>query len=233
MQREKLQTITALTDRMLHQPNVFESIVADLSITVTEMFRDPEFFRSFRTHVIPLLRELPFIRIWHAGCATGQEVYSMAILLYEEGLYHRSRIYATDMNDGVLKMARAGQFLLKHMKQYTNNYVQSGGNREFSEYYSASASEIQFHSFLKERIVFAQHNLVSDSSINEFHVIICRNVLIYFNKDLQSKVHQLFYESLSPEGFLGLGSKEGMGIMTYTDRYREIDPEMRIYQKIT
>ncbi len=233
MQAEGLRTVTSLLERILHDPQMMEKLFADFSINVTEMFRDPSFFKVFRTKVIPLLTELPLIRIWHAGCSTGEEVYSMAILLNEEGLYHKTRIYATDINDRVLEKAKLGEFPINRMQGYTSNYVKSGGNKSFSEYYQAHRDFVRFHPFLAENIVFAQHNLVTDESFNEFHVIICRNVMIYFNRELQERVQKLFYESLSPEGFLGLGSREGLSFTRYADCYEEVDSKERIYRKMT
>ncbi len=230
-QLEKLQSVTALTEKVLHDVRAAERLIADFSINVTEMFRDPDFFQMFRTKAVPLLKKLPFIRIWHAGCATGEEVYSMAILLHEEGIYHKTRLYATDINEKVLQKAKQGEFPLNLMQNYTCNYVQSGGKASLSEYYSASSRSIRLDDFLKEKMIFAQHNLVTDGSINEFHVIICRNVLIYFNKDLQEHVHQLFYNSLSPEGILGLGKREGLALTKFASGYEELDASAKLYLK--
>jgi chemotaxis protein methyltransferase CheR len=230
IQAEKLQTVSALTEKVLHHPRALERLISSFSINVTEMFRDPDFFKVFRMRVVPYLRELPFIRIWHAGCATGQEVYSMAILLHEEGLFHKTRIYATDINEQALQIAKLGEFPLSQMKKYTSNYVNSGGETEFSEYYTALSNKVQFHPYLKDQMVFAQHNLVTDSSINEFHVIICRNVMIYFNRELQDRVQQLFYESLSENGFLGLGHREGISSKKCT-QFNTVDTDMKLYQK--
>jgi chemotaxis protein methyltransferase CheR len=228
---ENLSSVSALQDKVLHNSEAMERLFADFSINVTEMFRDPDFFRSFRTNVIPLLKNYQDIRIWHAGCATGEEVYSMAILLYEEGLYDRTRIYATDMNETALKTAEKGTFPLNRMQLYTKNYLQAGGTKAFSEYYTASPEAVIFHPFLRENVTFAQHNLVSDGSFNEFHVIICRNVMIYFNKSLQHHVHNLIYESLSLSGVLGLGNKEGITFTSNPDCYEEIDGNEKIYRK--
>lgn len=229
---EKLPSISALQDKVLHDSGAMERLFADFSINVTEMFRDPSFFRSFRMNVVPLLRDYHDIRIWHAGCATGEEVYSMAILLHEEGLYDRTRIYATDMNELALKTAEKGAFPLNRMQLYTKNYMHAGGSKAFSEYYTATPESAIFHPFLRENVTFAQHNLVSDGSFNEFQVIICRNVMIYFNKLLQSHVHNLIYESLSSSGILGLGNKEGIIFTGNTDCYEEIDANEKLYRKI-
>jgi chemotaxis protein methyltransferase CheR len=228
---ERLNTISGLQEKVLHDPKCMKKLIADFTIQVTEMFRDPNFFKAFREKVIPVIRGYPFIRLWHAGCSSGEEIYSMAILLYEQGLYDKSIIYATDINEEALEKASAGVFPLEKMKIYTNNYLKSGGEQAFSEYYTATDKEATFHSFLRKNIVFAQHNLVTDGSFNEFNVIICRNVMIYFNKDLQNRVHQLFYESLSPYGFLGLGKREAIKFSIHEDCYQVVDGEEKIYHK--
>lgn len=229
---EKLSTISSLLEKVLHDTSCFERLIADFSINVTEMFRDPLFFKEFKEKVIPILRTYPSIRIWHAGCSTGEEVYSMAILLHEVGLYEKTKIYATDINTEVLKTAKNGCFSLEHMKKYTNNYMQACGEQAFSDYYKVTDSGVKFHSFLTENVVFAQHNLVTDSSFNEFHVILCRNVLIYFNKDLQNKVHNLFYNSLGKFSVLCLGNKESINYTNFNNLYEEISPSQKIYKKI-
>ncbi|MCM3387847.1 CheR family methyltransferase [Ureibacillus chungkukjangi] len=229
---ENLNRISSLLDKVLHDSSCFERLIADFSINVTEMFRDPLFFRTFKEKVIPVLKTYPSIRIWHAGCSTGEEVYSMAILLQEAGLYEKTKIYATDINTEVLKTAKNGCFSLEHMKKYTNNYMQAGGDEAFSDYYKVTDAGVKFHTFLTENVVFAQHNLVTDSSFNEFHVILCRNVLIYFNKDLQNKVHTLFYNSLGKFGVLCLGNKESINYTNYNKMYEEISPSQKIYKKI-
>lgn len=208
MNVEKLTSITSLTEKIIHDERVLSDILKDFSINVTEMFRDPDFFKALREEVIPLLKDLPEIRIWHAGCSTGEEVYSMAILIEEEGLADRTKIYATDMNETVLKKAQTGTMPLNKMQSYTKNYISAGGKKSFSEYYSADSQAAHLNDSLKKNMVFAQHNLVTDGSLNEFHLIICRNVLIYFNQQLQQQVFRLFDASLSDGGFLGLGTKE-------------------------
>src|SRR5439155_10652332 len=177
---EGLSTVSSLQDRLLHDPACMERLLLDLSINVTAMFRDPTFYVAFREKVVPALRTYPFTRIWVAGCSTGEEVYSLAILLQEEQVYDRARIYATDINESVLERARSGVFPLDKMREYTRNYIKAGGRRAFSEYYLAKYDGAQFQRSLIENVVFAQHNLVSDHSFNEFNVIICRNVMIYF-----------------------------------------------------
>jgi chemotaxis protein methyltransferase CheR len=232
MNAEGVSTLTQLQDRLLHDARCMERLLLDLSINVTAMFRDPSFYIAFRNEVVPALRTYPFTRIWCAGCSTGEEVYSLAILLQEEGLYDRTRIYATDINEQVLETARSGVFPLDKMKQYTQNYIKSGGTREFSEYYVAAYDGARFSRALTENIVFAQHNLASDRAFNEFNVIVCRNVMIYFDKVLQSRVHQLFYESLDTFGVLALGHKESVSFTPFVDSYEVVDAAERIYRKI-
>lgn len=232
IEAEGLKTISALQDRLLHEPAMMEQVLLDLSINVTAMFRDPTFYLAFRQKVVPLLRTYPFIRIWHAGCSTGEEVYSMAILLEEEGLYERARIYATDINEVVVHRARAGIFPLERMQEYTENYIRAGGKRSFSEYYIAKYDGALFSPALQRNVVFSQHNLVTDRSFAEFNVILCRNVLIYFDRDLQTRVHGLFYESLVHLGILCLGSKETLRLSEYEDSYEELSAAERIYRKV-
>lgn len=232
MEAEALHSLSALQDLILREPAAMERLLLSMAVHVTSMFRDPKFYVAFRGKVVPYLRTYPFIRLWHAGCSTGEEVYSMAILLQECGLDDRCRIYATDLSDGVLRRAHTGVFPLGAMKEHTENYLQAGGSRSFSEYYTARESDVIFHCLSPERAVFAQHNLVSDGSINEFNVIFCRNVMIYFNRKLQDRVHRLIYESLGHLGFLALGRKESLRFSPYESRYKEIDAQEKIYQKV-
>lgn len=228
---EGLATLSGLQERVLHDPACMERLLLDLSINVTAMFRDPTFYSALREKVVPLLRTYPFLRIWAAGCSTGEEVYSLAILLREEGLYERARIYATDINETVLERAVAGVFPLASMKAYTENYMRAGGQRSFSEYYVSGYGGARFDPALAENIVFAQHNLVSDRSFNEFHLILCRNVMIYFAKPLQDQVHSLFHESLAPSGVLCLGHKEALRHTRHEADYGELDRDERIYRR--
>ncbi|MFT8320612.1 MAG: protein-glutamate O-methyltransferase CheR [Bacillus sp. (in: firmicutes)] len=232
MKMDSIPTISRMIEKIIHEETFLEQILNDFSINVTEMFRNPSFFKAFREEVIPQLRDYQEIRIWHAGCATGEEVFSMAILLEEEGLIDKTVIYATDMNEHVLQKANQGAFPLNKMQAYTKNYMLAGGTNAFSEYYKTDDHYAYFHSSLLKNIIFAQHNLVTDQSFNEFHVIICRNVLIYFSPALQSQVHQLFYESLSQKGFLGLGDKETLRFVDVMSRYKELIGKERIYQKV-
>jgi chemotaxis protein methyltransferase CheR len=229
---EGLTSISALQDRLLHDPVSMERLLLDLSINVTAMFRDPSFYGAFREKVVPALRTYPFTRIWVAGCSTGEEVYSLAILLQEENLYDRARIYATDINEAVLDRARSGVFPIDKMRDYTQNYIKAGGTRAFSEYYLAKYDGAQFQRSLIENVVFAQHNLVSDRSFNEFNVIICRNVMIYFDRTLQDRVHRLFYDSLMTFGVLGLGHKESIRFSPHEESFEELDPSEKLYRKV-
>ncbi len=232
MRINSIPTISRVQEKVIHDQAFLEQLLNDFSINVTEMFRNPSFFKAFREKVIPTLREYQEIRIWHAGCATGEEVYSMAILLQEEGLIDKAVIYATDMNEQVLEKAKKGIFPIHKMQAYTKNYMLAGGAHAFSEYYKTDYQYAYFHSTLLKNIIFAQHNLVTDQSFNEFHVILCRNVLIYFSPQLQSQVHHLFYESLSDQGFLCLGDKETLRFEEVISNYREFIGNERIYQKI-
>jgi chemotaxis protein methyltransferase CheR len=229
---EGLKSVSALQERVLHDSACMERLLLDLSINVTAMYRDPSFYAAFRQKVVPLLRTYPFARVWNAGCSTGEEVYSLAILLREEGLYDKTRIYATDINDSVLERARAGVFPLDKMQEYTQNYIAAGGTRSFSEYYAAGYDGAAFSPELIENVVFAQHNLVSDRSFNEFHVIMCRNVMIYFDKPLQDRVHGLFHDSLATFGVLALGHKESIRFTPHETGYEELDGEERLYRKM-
>jgi chemotaxis protein methyltransferase CheR len=206
--------------------------MVSLSISVTAMFRDPSFYRAFREKVVPLLRTYPFIRLWNAGCATGEETLSLAIVLEEEGLLERTRIYATDFNAGVVERARSGEFPIARMKAYTENYLKAGGQTEFSRYYAADGPVAHFTPALLENVVFAKHNLVSDGSFNEFHAILCRNVLIYFGNPLQQRVHELFHDSLVNFGVLGLGHKETIRFTPLEHCYEPIDPREKLYKRV-
>lgn len=228
---EKLTTISALLDRVLHDVDCMERLLLMLSVNVTAMYRDPTFFRAFREQVVPLLRSHPFIRIWHAGCSTGEEVYSMAILLEEEGLYNRCRLYATDMNEAVLRRAQTGIFPIEVMQEYTANYLRSGAKEHFASYYTARYGHAIFKQSLRRNIVFSHHNLVTDGSFNEFHVIICRNVMIYFNEQLQTRVHELFYDSLRRFGVLALGRKESLSGTPHQHDYEDINAAEKLYRR--
>jgi chemotaxis protein methyltransferase CheR len=225
-------TIAGLLDRVLHEPEAMERLLLDLSINVTSMFRDPTFYAAVREKVVPLLRTYPFTRIWVAGCSTGEEVYSLAIVLTEEGLYERARIYATDINQSVLARAREGVFPLEKMREYTENYIRAGGTRSFSEYYLAKYEGALFERTLTENVVWAPHNLVQDRAFNQFNLILCRNVMIYFDRSLQNKVHQLFHDSLERFGILALGHKESIRFTGFERCYAELDSQEKLYRKV-
>ena len=227
---EHVSTLSALQERVLHDPMVMERLLRDLSINVTEMFRDPGFFRVLREKVVPILRTYPYVRVWNAGCSTGEETFSLAIVLAEEGLLDRSRIYATDINDDVLVRARSGAFPLEKMRRYTENYLRAGGTGDFSDYYTVRGDRAVFDARLVDGAVFAPHNLAQDGSFNEFQLIVCRNVLIYFGRPLQERVHTLFTESLARFGVLALGHKESI-IGTYEDRYDILDATEKLYRR--
>jgi chemotaxis protein methyltransferase CheR len=231
LEAEDLATFSALQDRLLHDHDAMERLLRDLSVNVTGMFRDPSFFLSLRQNVVPILRTYPFVRIWHAGCASGEEVYALAIMLEEEGLYDRSRIYATDMNSDALEKAKAGIFPLARMREYTSNYLQAGGTRSFSEYYTANYDAALFDPKLRRNVLFAQHNLATDTSFSEFNLILCRNVLIYFDRTLKERVYKLFADSLASLGVLCLGRRESLRFTVVEAEYEEFDAKERIYRR--
>ena len=227
-----LSTISALQERLLRSAGAMHDFVATVAVHTTAMFRDPDFYSALRKEVIPLLRTYPFVRIWHAGCASGEEVYSLAILLEEEGIYDRCRIYATDLSDDILEKARRGIYSLQVMRDYTSNYVLSGGRRDFSSYYVADQKAAVLRQSLRNNVIFAQHNLASDGVFNEFHLVLCRNVGIYFDDELRLRMHDLIYESLVPLGVLGLGKKESLRYTSFQGRYQELPSEVRLYRKL-
>jgi chemotaxis protein methyltransferase CheR len=224
-------SLSGLLEEVLHDPEAMERLRIDLSVTVTSMFRDPPFFLAVREQVVPLLRTYPFVRIWVAGCATGEEVYSLSILLREEGLSDRVRIYATDVSDEVLDRAQEGLVALDKMREYSSNYLEGGGREGLSRYYEVEGRWARLDPSLRDGVVFARHNLATDGTFNEFHVILCRNVLIYFDRTLQQRVHQLFDASLVPLGILGLGARESLATSLLEDRFDPLDAEVRLYRK--
>jgi chemotaxis protein methyltransferase CheR len=205
---------------LLNEAGFFLKMLAFITVNVTEMFRDPQFYMALREIVLPRLASYPIIKIWHAGCASGEEVFSMAILLQEAGLLDRCRIYATDLNKDNLEKAGSGIIPLKQMREYTHNYIRAGGIHDFSDYYTARYDNAIIHPALRRNIIFFQHNLVTDQVFNEFQLICCRNVFIYFNRNLQGRVVNLFYESLTSLGYLALGIKESL---QYTDEQKQFD----------
>jgi chemotaxis protein methyltransferase CheR len=231
MNKKKIAAMGKFGEMILQDEKLFEEFVQEVSVTVTEMFRDPAFYKSLRDNVVKRLATYPFIKVWIAGCATGEEIYSIAILLQEEGILNRSVIYATDINQKSLQIAKDGLYAVENMKSYTINYQKAGGTKSFSEYYKAKYNSVMFDKSLKQNIVFSPHNLAVDRSFNEFQLIICRNVLIYFNQQLQKKVISLFYESLCPFGFLGLGNKESLLFSDKRKQFEEIDRKEKIFIK--
>ena len=226
------KTISALQERVLHDPTAFMQLLQFLTIPVSGMFRDPEHFLAIRQEVVPVLKTYPSLKIWIAGCSTGEEVYSMAILLREEGLLDRTIIYATDINPRSLEKARQGIFSLENVRAYTQNYQKSGGQRSFAEYYTAAYDYAIFDKTLRENVTFADHSLATDSVFSETHLISCRNVLIYFNKNLQNRAFGLFHESLCHRGFLMLGSKETLDFSDYSKQFAPLLKQERIYRKL-
>jgi chemotaxis protein methyltransferase CheR len=218
--------------RVRNDDDYLPHLVEELTVNVTEMFRDPHVFKIIREQVLPVLATHPFIRIWHAGCASGEEVYSMAILLQEANLLDRSLLYATDLNATVIENIKRGVFPLSQMKQYSENYIQSGGKADFSTYYTAKYDWVKFNESLKSKMIASTHNLVIDRSFNEFQMIFCRNVLIYFDKELQERVLSLFDDSLEKLGFLVLGSKENIRFSGIADMYSQVQPREKIWRKI-
>ena len=226
-----IKSISALQHRLLNDESFFQTIFNDLSINVTEMFRDPSFYLAVRRKVVPILATYPFIKVWHAGCATGEELYSMTILLKEEGLFKRLQLYGTDFNEIVLQKAREGIVSAKSLKEYTKNYQRGGGKSSFADYYTARYDRALLAPELKEKILFANHNLVTDQVFGEMQMIVCRNVLIYFSRELQNRVIRLFHDSLCRGGILCLGTRESLRLSDLADRFTKLLPEEQIYQK--
>lgn len=225
------ESVSDMIPKVIHDQEFFSKLVRYFSVSVTEMFRDPFFYRSIRENIVPMLKTWPYFKIWHAGCATGEEVYSLAIILKEEGIYDRATIYATDFNDVNIDLAREGIYDVNKIKEATQNYQQSGGKIPFSEYYHSRYNSACMDSSLKERITFANHNLAVDDIFGEMHLIFCRNVLIYFNKELQNRVLGIFTESLVNGGFLCLGSKEDIQFTNVSTMYKAVDVKAKIYKK--
>lgn len=220
-----------LETKLLEDEIFFNRFLEEITVNVTEMFRDPEFFLTLRTEILPKLADQSLIRIWNAGCSTGEEVYSVAILLHEANLLEKSLLYATDINQLVLEKAASRKFPLERMAFYQENYEKSGGQKKLSDYYTPEGNQVQFSSEIRSRMVFSPHNLVADKSFNEFNLILCRNVLIYFNRDLQNTVVRLFSDSLGKGSFLALGSKEGIDFSYFKDDFESFDRRRRIWQK--
>lgn len=231
MQREGINSVKELHEKIISSPDAFTILLQDFSINVTEMFRDPHFFLAFRQKVVPILSTYPFIKVWNAGCSTGEEVYSLAIVLKEENLLNRTQIYATDFNKNVLEVARKGIFPNDYIEGFRKNYKESGGKYDLSDYYTSKYGSVKFDSSLSKKIVFADHNLVVDQVFAEVHLIFCRNVLIYFNTNLQQRVIELFYNSLINGGILCLGTKETIRYSEKELSFATIDRQNRIFKK--
>ncbi len=231
LQMSGLANVMAMTDLVLRDRQFFVSLLNDLTVNVTEMYRDPEFYLAFRREVVPVLKTFPFIKLWHAGCATGEEIYSMAILLEEEGLYERSMLYATDIDKNVLAAAKKGIYSMAAIKGYSDNYRSAGGRASLSDYYTAKYDSVILDQRLKRNIVFADHDLATDQVFGEMNVVVCRNVLIYFDRPLQKRVFGLFRESLDMGGFLCLGTKESLRFSGCEDEFEPVVRELKIYRK--
>ncbi|MES2880667.1 MAG: protein-glutamate O-methyltransferase CheR [Bacteroidota bacterium] len=232
MSLDGLPSFAELLYRLRNEANYIQHFVEEITVNVTEMFRDPSLFKTIKETIVPQLATYPLIRVWHAGCASGEEVYSMAILLHEAGLLHKSLLYATDINPAVIKNLRTGIFPLSQMKQYSENYIAAGGKKDYSTYYTAKYDLVKFNPELKKKIIPALHNLVSDRSFNEFHIIFCRNVLIYFDKNLQDHVLSLFDDSMDKRGFLVLGSKENIRFSPINSKYSQWHKGEKIWRRI-
>lgn len=230
--KDKFPSFAEFRYKLRNDENYLLRFVEQVTVNVTEMFRDPAFYKTLRTNILPVLASRPVIRIWHAGCSTGEEVYSMAILLKEANLLHKSLLYATDINPGVLERVRKGIFPLSQMKQYSENYNLSGSKEALSKYYTAQYEWAKFDESLGSKMIISTHNLVSDSSFNEFQLVVCRNVLIYFDKVLQNRVLELFDQSIETLGFLALGSKETLRFSTIYNKYKQIENKEKIWRKM-
>lgn len=231
MEKEGIKHVSQFQDRILRDDECMSRFMDTMSINLTAMYRDPEFYLALRRRVMPILETYPYIRLWIAGCSTGEELLSLAILLEEEGLYHRCRIYATDMSDAALQKAKRCIYPLKNVQDFSDNYLKAGGRKQLRDYYTADSSHVIFRNSLMANVTLAQHNLVSDASFNEFHVILCRNVMIYFSMNLQNRVIQLFNDSLIRFGFLGLGMNETLSYSRFENQYTEIEAHTRLYRR--
>lgn len=232
MRQFDCKTISALQERIIHDSRAFHDLLQFLTIPVSEMFRDPSYFLALRQEVVPVLRTYPSLKVWIAGCSTGEEVYSMAILLHEEGLLERTLIYATDINPQSLEKARKGIYALDNMRKYSENYQQAGGRGSLSDYFTAGYDSALFDKTLRDNVTFADHSLATDSVFSETQLISCRNVLIYFNKQLQDRAFGLFHDSLCRRGFLGLGSKESLDFSAYAGAFEALNRQQRVFRKL-
>ncbi len=224
-------SLSALQERVLHDPEILPRLLGYLTVQVSEMFRDPSYFRALRERVLPHLRTYPSLKVWIAGCSAGEELYSLAILFREEGLYDRTLFYATDINPDALTAAEAGVYALDRIRKFTENHQQSGGKSSLSDYYTAAYGRAVFDKALRERVVFSDHSLVTDAVFGEMHLISCRNVMIYFDRSLQDRAIGLFRDSLARKAFLGLGSKESLRFSAHAAAFADFAPEEKIYQR--
>jgi chemotaxis protein methyltransferase CheR len=227
----QLETVSSMQNRVINDPVFFGTLLQDLSINVTEMFRDPTFYKFVRKEPLGLLKKQPFVKIWHAGCATGEEVYSMSILLQEEGLVENVQIYATDISPEAVEAAQKGIYPIDKMSGYISNYRKTGGTASFADYYTARYDFAIIRNSLKKNVLFSVHNLVTDSTFGEMDMIVCRNVLIYFSRALQNRVFGLFLDSLRPGGLLCLGTKESIRFSEYSDQFEDLDKKQKVYRK--
>jgi chemotaxis protein methyltransferase CheR len=231
MGRFEVETVSQLQDRVLHEPQVFAEMLQYFTVQVSEMFRDPAYFLALRQKVVPLLATYPFAKAWVAGCSTGEEAWSLAIVLHEEGLLERTLIYATDINPHALATAQAGIYAIDRMAQFSTNYLAAGGRGSLADYYTAAYGNAIFDKRLKAQVVFTDHSLATDTVFSEVELVSCRNVLIYFDRDLQARAVGLFHDALSPRGFLGIGSKESLRFTPHAAAFEEFVPAERIYRK--
>ena len=231
MSRFNCRTLSQLQDKIVHDSTAFPTLLDFLTVQVSEMFRDPAFFLSLREQVVPLLRTYPFLKVWVAGCSAGEEAYSLAILLQEEGLLSKTIIYATDINTGTLQKAAAGVYDVERIAGFTANHRKSGARASLSDYYTAAYGRAVFNKSLKDHIVFSDHSLATDSVFAEVQLVSCRNVLIYFNRVLQDRAIGLFREALCRQGFIGIGAKESLRFSSHSDAFLDFVPDERIFQK--
>lgn len=232
MSSEGVATISAYQDRLLHDESCMQRFLSMVGVSVSGMFREPDTWRCLREEVVPMLRTFPFVRIWSVGCATGEEVYSLAIVLQEEGLYQRSTIYATDMNEDALAIARVGACPVERLRTYEHDYLRSGGKSSLSDFFTTAGRVGRLKRDLLRHVTWAEHNLVTDASFNEFHLIVCINVLIYFRPTLQQRAHRLFYESLIRSGFLALGQRESLIFAPESSRYAHVREGVSVFRKV-
>jgi len=232
MAAEGMPTMSAYQDRLLRDASCMQRLLTTVGVSVTSMFREAETWRCLREEIVPVLRTYPALRVWSVGCATGEEVYSLAIALEEEGLYERSSIYATDMNADALAAARVGTCTVERLRTYEHDYLRAGGHSSLSTFFTAVGRLARLKRELLRNVTWAQHNLVTDASFNDFHLIVCRNVLIYFRPALQQRVHRLFYESLVRSGFLALGQRESLIFAPASSRYQQVQDGVSVFRKV-